>query len=206
MPKLKAKKPLLLGLTGGIATGKSTVSKILRDMGIAVICADTLAHRVIEKGTPVAKKIIKTFGKEILLSTGEIDRGKLGEIVFAKTKLRKILEALVHPAVKKQMLAEAKTYKNAGHSLIVFDVPLLFESGWDSLCDQVICVYASQAQQIERLQKRNGIPAHQARLRLKAQMPLLEKCRRSDYVIKNNKDLNQLKKQVSELLHKLTPH
>lgn len=198
----KIKKAILFGLTGGIATGKTTVAKLLRDLGVAVICADSWAHVITEKGKPVAKKIIRTFGKEIVLENGEIDRAKLGNIVFVKTKARKILESLVHPEVKKQMLAEAKGFKKAGHTVIVLDVPLLFETGWDSICDQVICVYATQTQQIERMRSRNGIPAHQARLRLKAQMPMQEKCKRADIVLKNTKDVAHLKKQIQNLLQK----
>lgn len=196
--KLISPRPLLVGLTGGIASGKTTASHILRQMRVAVICADALAHTLVKPGQSAYTNIVRIFGKTILTRKKTIDRVRLGDIVFADPKKRKLLEEIVHPRVQTAMLQQIKALHKKGRRWIVLDIPLLFETGFDELCDVVWCVYATQTQQIQRMVKRNSISVKQAKQRLKAQMPLKEKCQRADCVLQNTKSLKSLRQQIEK--------
>ncbi|TXK89951.1 dephospho-CoA kinase, partial [Parageobacillus sp. SY1] len=132
---------LTIGLTGGIASGKSTVTEMIRGLGIPVIDADQVARDVVKVGEEAYEQIIKTFGQDILQENGEIDRAKLGAIVFYNEQERKKLNAIVHPAVRRRMLAEKEAYVQKGAKTIVLDIPLLFESELTHLIDKIIVVY-----------------------------------------------------------------
>lgn len=202
MPKRKTTK--ILGLTGGIATGKSTVSGMLRQAGLPVFCADEIAHAVTAAGTPVARKIINAFGKSVQAPSGELDRRKIAELVFHDAAKRNTLESIVHPAVLKEMLRLVRQERVKKTPFVVLDVPLLFEAGLDKFCDATVCVTSSQNVQMTRLCHLRGMSRRDALARVKAQMPLKEKARRADHVIPNNGTKADLRERVKGLLAKFT--
>lgn len=201
----KKNKSLIIGLTGGIATGKSTVSQYLKKQGFPVICADEISKDVVRPNQIAYKKIIKLFGKEVTLKNKELDRKKIATLVFHQPQKRKLLEEIIHPAVQKETDRLIKKLKKQNYSLIFLDIPLLFEVGRDKICDYTICLSAFQYQQIERMQKYRGMTKSEALARIKAQMPLKEKEKRADFVIKNTNDKKNLFKQIQVILKKITP-
>jgi dephospho-CoA kinase len=191
---------LTIGLTGGIASGKSTVTEMIRGLGIPVIDADQVARDVVKAGEEAYEQIIKTFGQDILQENGEIDRAKLGAIVFYNEQERKKLNAIVHPAVRRRMLAEKEAYVQKGAKTIVLDIPLLFESELTHLIDKIIVVYVDDDIQLERLMKRNGFSEEEALARIRSQMPLHEKVKKADAVINNNGTIEETKQQLLQIL------
>ncbi|MBB3867713.1 dephospho-CoA kinase [Geobacillus sp. NFOSA3] len=191
---------LTIGLTGGIASGKSTVTEMIRGLGIPVIDADQVARDVVKVGEEAYEQIIKTFGQDILQENGEIDRAKLGAIVFYNEQERKKLNAIVHPAVRRRMLAEKEAYVQKGAKTIVLDIPLLFESELTHLIDKIIVVYVDNDIQLERLMKRNGFSEEEALARIRSQMPLHEKVKKADAVINNNGTIEETKQQLLQIL------
>ncbi|MBS3811903.1 MAG: dephospho-CoA kinase [Halanaerobiales bacterium] len=190
---------MIIGLTGGIATGKSLVSKTLRELGIKVIDADQIAHRVLNR-TEVIDKIKEEFGREIINNKGEIDRKKLGEIVFSEHVKLKKLEEITHPTILDVIDQKLKEYKK--QDLIVLDAPLLFETYLDQKVDETWVVYAEEPTQIERLQKRDGLDYFEAKCRIDVQMPLKEKVQRADQVINNEGTKQELRRKVVKLVEK----
>ncbi|BDG37073.1 dephospho-CoA kinase [Saccharococcus caldoxylosilyticus] len=191
---------LTIGLTGGIASGKSTVTKMIRELGIPVIDADQVARDVVKVGEEAYTQIVATFGQDILQTNGEIDRAKLGAIVFHNEQERKKLNAIVHPAVRRRMMAEKEEYVQSGAKTIVLDIPLLFESELTHLIDKVIVVYVDDEVQLERLMKRNGFSKEEALARIRSQMPLREKVKKADAVINNNGTVEETKQQLLQIL------
>lgn len=176
---------LVIGLTGGIATGKSTVSRILRELGAPVIDADAIVHELQQPGTPVTLAIGREFGPDVIRPDGSLDRAALGRIIFGDPARRKALEAIVHPAVRERIAAEMERYRLAGEPAVVLDVPLLIESNWQRTVDQVWLVYVDRATQRARLIERDGLSPEAAELRITAQMDLEAK-RAFAHVIINN--------------------
>jgi dephospho-CoA kinase len=197
---------LIIGLTGGIASGKSTVSKMLKDLSIPVIDADQEARLAVEKGEEAYSAIVDYFGKEIIKEDESIDRAKLGEIVFRNEEKRSVLNRIVHPAVREKMLQKKERYKEEGHSYIVLDIPLLFESQLTSMVDKVIVVYVDEAIQLERLKKRNEFSDAEAQARITSQMPLTEKLKLADAIINNNGTVEETRKQLDFILQKWGIH
>jgi len=190
---------LIIGLTGGIATGKSTVSKILQDLDIKVIDADKIAHNIL-KYKDIKNQIINEFGHNVLDSEGYINRKKLGKIVFEdEQKLRK-LESITHPKILE--IIEDKINKHKDKEIIVLDAPLLFESTLDQMVDETWVVYTSKKIQLKRLQKRNGLNKEDALKRIEAQMPLEKKKNKADIIIENEGTINDLKKKIEKLVEK----
>ncbi|MGG4012214.1 dephospho-CoA kinase [Bacillus smithii] len=190
----------IIGLTGGIASGKSTVSSLLKEKGFTVIDADVAARIVVQPGEEAYKKIVETFGKDILLENGEINRPKLGDLVFRDEQKRLQLNAIVHPAVRKQMLLEKEQAIRNGKQTIFLDIPLLFESGLTWMVDKTIAVYVDENIQLQRLMKRNGLDKEAAEIRISAQMPLEEKASKADAVINNNGTITETKKQLEHII------
>ena len=190
---------MIIGLTGGIATGKSLVSKTLRELGIKVIDADQIAHRVLNR-TEVIDKIKEEFGREIINNKGKIDRKKLGEIVFSEHVKLKKLEEITHPTILDVIDQKLKEYKK--QDLIVLDAPLLFETYLDQKVDETWVVYAEESMQIERLQKRDGLDYFEAKCRIDVQMSLKEKVQRADQVINNEGTKQELRRKVVKLVEK----
>ncbi|MEN7372486.1 dephospho-CoA kinase, partial [Bacillus licheniformis] len=186
--------------TGGIASGKSTVAQMFQQCGITVVDADVIAKEAVEQGMPAYQKIAETFGEGVLLETGDIDRRKLGEIVFANEEKRLQLNAIVHPEVRKMMIKQRDEAIRAGERFVVLDIPLLYESGLEHLTDKVIVVWVPMELQLERLMKRNRLNKDEALNRIHAQQSLDEKKKRADAVIDNSGSLKDTEAQLHQLL------
>jgi dephospho-CoA kinase len=184
----------VIGLTGGIATGKSTAAAFFRSRGVPIVDADAWAHRLLMPGQTNYVRVLQAFGPEILKEDKTIDRKRLGQLVFADPELRKDLEALTHPAIITAIQNELNQRKEEGASTVILDHPLLFETNMDELVDEVWVIATSPEVQRERLAERDGLSKEAVELRLAAQMPLNEKVRRADLVIWNNQGIDELNK------------
>lgn len=191
---------LWVGLTGGIASGKSTVSRMLHEAGAFIIDADALVHATLRKRGDAYAQVVQAFGETILNASGEIDRAILGERVFSNARERKQLEQIVHPHVFRMAhAAKAEIAHQHPNGVIVFDAALLIETGnWQTL-DEVIVVYVDRPTQIERLMRRDGFPLDVAERRIDAQMPLHEKRRYASVVIDNMKPREETQKAVTQI-------
>ena len=180
---------LLVGLTGGIATGKSTVSEILRQLGCKIIDADQLARDVVEPEQPAWKQIVAEFGRGVVTAEGALDRKKLGAIVFADAERRKRLEAITHPAIRARFQARLDELAAQGFAgIVVFDAPVMIESGGYRNMDRLVVVVTDEATQASRLRTRDGTDDAEGRRKVASQMPLAEKAKLADYVIDNSGD------------------
>ena len=193
---------LILGLTGGIASGKSTVARMLEARGFAGIDADALARVVVEPGQPALAEIAARFGPQVLRPDGTLDRPRLGAIVFADAAARAALNAITHPRIAELLLARLAEAL-AGPQPVLLDHPLLYETGSQALCTQVAVVYVDRDTQIRRLMERNALSREEALDRIGSQMDLEEKVRRADHVLDNRGTLEQTQRQVDELCRKL---
>ncbi|MDE3839870.1 dephospho-CoA kinase [Bacillus methanolicus] len=191
---------LVVGLTGGIASGKSTVSNMIKNLGITVIDADVEARLAVEKGKKAYHEIVSHFGPEILQSDGTIDRAKLGSIVFHNSEKRMLLNTIVHPAVREQMLSKKIDAEARGEKMIVMDIPLLFESELTNMVDKTLLVYVDEEIQLKRLMERNHFTEQEAKARINSQMPLKEKISLADAVIDNNGTIEETRKQLMRIL------
>lgn len=188
---------ILVGLTGGVATGKSTVAKMFTRCGAVVIDADELAREVVKPGKPAWRKIVKTFGKGVLNPDRTINRQALGDIIFSQPGKRRALERIIHPPVaREQMRLTRQAARKNPNVVVIYDVPLLFEAGIDKRVDRTIVVTADRETQIARLKQRNGLTRTEALRRIKSQMPLAEKRRRADYVFNGTCDRRVLSTQA----------
>ena len=182
----------IIGLTGGIASGKSTVARTLRELGATVIDADEIAHSVIEPGKPAWEDIVKKFGSHILKPDQTIDREKLGAIVFNDPELLQELNQITHPRVAEQLKHIITTMRiEQSHAILFLEVPLLFETHLERICDEVWVVWVDEETQIQRLMKRDNLSREDAIKRIDAQMSLDEKARRADVVIDNRSSLEE---------------
>lgn len=188
----------LIGLTGGIATGKSTVAAELGGHGATVIDADVLAREVVEPGQPALEEIAARFGREVITDDGRVDRARLGSIVFADPEARRDLERITHPRVRDLMQQRIAAALAADADLIVAEVPLLFETKSEALYEGVMLAYAPPGVQLERLMARDGIDEASARLRLSAQIPIDDKRTRATWVIDNSGSVDETREQVTQ--------
>ncbi|MGG4048439.1 dephospho-CoA kinase [Paenibacillus favisporus] len=188
-----------IGLTGGIATGKSTVSALLVSKGALLVDADVIAREVMLPGHPVLAAAVEHFGQAILLPDGTLDRRRLGDIVFHDPAERKALNDITHPAIRQEIREQMQTFERE-HSdrLIVVDIPLLFESGLEAMFEQVLLVYAPFEVQVERLMERNRLTKDEAVARIRSQMDIEEKKKRADVVIDNSGQPSETERQVNE--------
>lgn len=186
----------LIGLTGGIASGKTTVSTLLRECGAFIIDTDKIARAVVEPGETAYLDIIAAFGDTIVTADGMIDRLKLGEIVFKDAKKRVLLEQLTHPRIEERVNQLIESARKHSCPMVILDVPLLFESGWDKRVEEIWVVNVDARTQLQRLVKRNNFSEQAAMARIKAQLPIADKIQRADQVIDNNGDLSQLKAEI----------
>jgi len=189
---------IVIGLTGGIASGKSTVSNRLKTYyGSQVIDADAIAYEFSQPGRPLWQNFVARYGKErALLPDGELNRAGIGQLVFSQPAERRWVDSMSHPLIQQEIAVRIERCRAAGEKVIVLDVPLLFESGWDAMTDAVWVVYVDAAVQLRRLIERNRLPETLAKQRIASQMPLLEKKQRADVVIDNNGTLAETIRQV----------
>jgi dephospho-CoA kinase len=191
---------LLLGVTGGIASGKTVVAKMLEGLGAPLIDFDVLARQVVEPGKPAFTQIVDYFGKEVLQGDGTLDRKKLSGIVFQDTEKRNQLEGFTHPPIYEAFLKGVKAITEKDpEAIIQAVVPLLIEKNLQSIFDKVLVVYVPKEQQIERLVERDGISRKEATHMLKAQLPINEKLAYADFVVNNEGSMEETKKQVEEV-------
>lgn len=195
-----------IGLTGGIGSGKSTVSRILRSLGAVIIDADLLARKVVEPGSAVWKGIVAAFGDDMLLPEGKLNRKRLGEIIFADENKRKLLDSITHPAIMAAMEQELRLAEDQGSAVVVLDVPLLIESGWVSKVDEVWVVYTAPDVQEERLITRDGLSPDQAKERICSQMSLHDKLQYANVIIDNNQKLEETTRQVVEAFGRISAY
>lgn len=193
----------LVGLTGGIASGKSTVAEILKRQGAAIINADVLAREVVEPGHQAWTEIVNTFGTAVLQPDRTLDRQKLRAIIFDDAAARKKIESIIHPQVRALAEQRIREHAAAGYAVIVYEVPLLFEGNLQEWLRPVILVACDVDTQRNRLQSRDNLSAAQAQKHIDAQMSLEAKRRLADYVIENNGSLEDLKRQVQAVLEKI---
>ena len=193
----------LVGLTGGIASGKSTVAKILERLGAAIVDADVLSREVVEPGQAAWHDIVSTFGGEVLQSDHSLDRQKLRTIIFNNPNARKQLEAIIHPRVRALAAQKIREHGEAGYPVVIYVVPLLFEGNLQDGLRPVILVACDVDVQRQRLVERDQLDTTAAQKHIEAQMSLEEKRRLADYVIENNGSLKDLERQVREILAKI---
>ena len=193
---------LRIGLTGGIATGKSYVLEQCRRRGLACVDADALTHGVMSPGTEATAAIAARFGAGVLAADGSVDRAALGPIVFADPSARRELEAIVHPAVYRAIGAALRGFELLGHSITIVDVPLLYESGHQKDFDRVIVTVCPIGMQLARLRER-GMSDSEARQRIAAQWSTEEKAARADFVIRTDGTLEETDEQIADVLGSL---
>jgi dephospho-CoA kinase len=197
---------LIIGLTGGIVSGKSTVARMFKDLGAKIVDADKLGHQVILTQGAAWKRIIKIFGKDILQKDQTINREKLGKIVFANQNLLKKLNKITHPEIIKLIKKEislAKDKSKEEKKILIIDAALIYETKIDRLMDKIIVVYLNEEEQLERLIKRNNLSKKEASQKIKSQIPLKEKIEIADYVIDNSNSLDKTKEQVEKIWENL---
>jgi dephospho-CoA kinase len=194
---------VVIGLTGGIASGKSTVSNMIKNLGIRIVDADQISREVVEVGKPAYQQIVSVFGDEILHQDKTINREKLGSIIFGDHSKREQLNKIVHPAVRKEMLNGVEEEKARNSKAVVLDIPLLFESKLTHMVDKTILVYVDEETQLKRLMERNGYTEEEAKMRIQSQLPLHTKKDLSDEIIDNNGTIEQTEKQLLEVVKKL---
>lgn len=195
---------LIVGLTGGYASGKSTVAGMFVKSGAILIDADRLAREVVEPGKPAWSEIVAHFRDGILLENKEIDRKALGEIVFRNKEERERLNAIVHPKVlERELEAIDDIRERKPDAIVILSVPLLIESGHFNYCDKIVVVNVDEETNIKRLMERDGFTREEAIRRISAQMPLSEKVSYADFIIDNSGSIEDTKRQVKEVFSSL---
>ncbi|OGQ01506.1 MAG: dephospho-CoA kinase [Deltaproteobacteria bacterium RBG_19FT_COMBO_46_12] len=195
---------LIVGLTGGVASGKTAISQVLKGEGAYIIDADQIARELVQPNRPAWNELIRAFGKEILQEDGSIHRKKLADKVFADPKKRKLLNQILHPRIKEEMDRRTKEIgQKDPEAIVVIDAPLIVELGDQRDMDKLIVVASTQTQQIERLKERDGISPEEALRILSSQMPVEEKVKLADYVIRNEGSIEEAKKRGKEVFKEL---
>jgi dephospho-CoA kinase len=192
---------VILGLTGSIGSGKTTVSTLLAECGSVVVCADALAREVVQPGQPALLTIVNEFGPELLLPDGTLDRKRLAALVFADPAKRSRLQAVTHPRIRTLMRERILEAEN--HPLIVLDIPLLFESGYETICTATMSVTIDESSREARLLRDRGMTAEEVRARLATQMPQHEKNRRATFIVDNGSERYHTCIQVSQAMTSL---
>ena len=190
----------IVGLTGGISSGKSTVSSYLKQLKIPVIDADEVARKVVEPNSQGAIEIRKAFGSDVFEEDGSLNRQKLGALIFSNTENRQKLDELLQPLIKIMILDEIEEYRQKGENMIVLDLPLLFEKQYEELCEEIIVVYVPRELQLERLMKRNQYTKQEALSRIDSQLSIEEKRKRATVLFDNQGTIQQLYHQVEQWL------
>jgi dephospho-CoA kinase len=194
---------LLVGLTGGIGSGKSTVARMLEERGAVVFDADLLAREAVEPGTPGHAAVIERFGADVLAPGGALDREALASIVFADPSARRDLEQIVHPEVRRLFAEGSEAYRDTDR-IVVFSAPLLVETGMHTAFEILVVVSATVVTQIERLMRQRGMSEAAIRARIDAQAPLEDKAAVADFLVDNGGTIAELENQVERLWHDLS--
>lgn len=192
---------MIIGLTGSIASGKSTVAKMIESYGLPIVDADVVARQVVEPGTPTLKKIEEAFGPEVIAHDGSMDRAKVGSIIFHNEEMRKTLNGIIHPAIREEMLRQRDEFISFGEKNIFMDIPLLFESKLEHFVEKIIVVSVKKEMQLQRLMERNGFSEEEANARIATQIPVKEKEQLADAVIHNNGTLEDTAIQLQNILY-----
>lgn len=194
---------MIIGLTGSIASGKSTVSSMLKEKSYPIVDADEIARLVVEPGTSTIQEIREVFGEEVLQKDGSLNRAKLGERIFGDEAERNKLNAIMHPAIRTEMLRQKEYHLANGENTVVMDIPLLFEGKLQSLVDKIIVVSVSTETQKSRLIARNQFTEEEAESRMNSQLPMELKENNADFVVDNNGSLEETKTQLEAILKKI---
>lgn len=194
-----------IGLTGGIASGKSTASAILHGWGACIIDADAIAHGLMEPQAPLYEAYRAHFGESVILSDGHLNRRRIGQIAFADPAEKRWLDATAHPVIRRAIERELERAEAAGESAVILDIPLLFETGWQTHVDETWLIDVPEPLQLMRLQRRNGYSREEAKRRIAAQMPLSKKCQLADVIIDNSGTEQELRERLRALWQK-QPH
>ncbi len=189
----------VIGLTGGIASGKSAVAAALREVGACVIDADRLAHEQAEPGGTLFNVYVEHFGERIITDSGELHRGAIGEIIFRNPLEKQWIDRTSHPILFDELKRRIESCRTEGCRVIILDVPLLFEAGWDSLCDEIWVVSVPLGIQTDRLMMRDSLTREQAEARISAQMSLKEKCSRGNVVLDNSGSIQKTQDMARQL-------
>lgn len=189
----------IIGLTGGIASGKSTVSSYLREKGATIIDADALTHGLLAPGGALHRAYVGHFGRQFLRADGTLDNRAIGAVVFSDPTEKKWVDGVAHPLIKSAVECAIEAARSRGERLVILDVPLLFESGWDRICSRTCLVYVAKKLQLERLMARNGYTEAEAMARITAQMPLCKKRALADYIIDNSGEPTATYEQLDTL-------
>lgn len=191
---------MIIGLTGSIASGKSTVSKMLEDLGYPIIDADLVARQVVEPGSETLNEIEALFGPEVIREDGTMNREKVGALIFSDPLKRKQMNDIIHPAIRAEMLRQRSVFMADGHQTIVMDIPLLFESKLQHFVDKILVVSVTEENQLVRLMERNGLNEKDARARIGSQLPMSVKEEGADAVIYNNGTIEETAQQLTKIL------
>jgi len=193
----------VIGLTGGIGTGKTTVSRWLAELGAVVIDADKVGHEAFKPDTEAWREVVDAFGRGVLTPTGEIDRKKLGEIVFNDPLALSRLNQIMHPRMYEMVKARIEEYRQQGAEVIVLEAPVLIEAGWTSLVDEVWVTIAPEEAVLKRLKQQRGLNEERTRARIRSQLASEERVKYADVVINNDGAIDELKGKVKELWERL---
>lgn len=190
----------IIGITGGIASGKSNVCNVIKELGYPIIDCDEITRKNYEIGGKIYNVVLERFGSEFLLDDDNIDRKKLGKLVFNNPSAKMLLNSITHPIIKEELLKEIAKYNDG---LLFVEIPLLYEAKFDSICDKVICVFLSQKYQVERLMEREGIDEDFALKKIQSQMDLYMKKSLADYVVNSKGSFDETREQVIEIINKI---
>ena len=193
----------VIGLTGGIGSGKSTVSQFLAGLGAPIIDADKIGHEVFKPNTEAWREVVAAFGKQIITANSTIDRKKLGTIVFGNPEARARLNQIMHPRIYDVVKAQLEEYQRQGAAVVVLEAPLLLEAGWTSLVDEVWVTIASEDTVLKRLRERTGLSEPESRIRIRSQLATEKRIRQADVVIDTDCNLDELKAKVRKLWQRL---
>lgn len=193
----------VIGLTGGIGSGKSTVSQCLAELGAVILDADKLGHEAYKPDTEAWREVVAAFGNQILTPSGEIDRKKLGEIVFSNPESLSQLNRIMHPRIYDMLKARIEEYRQQEVDVVVLEAAILIEADWTSLADEVWVTAAPEARVLERLKKQRGLAEEQILARIRSQLSAEERVKHADVIINNDGELEEVKARVKELWQRL---
>ncbi|MEL3961973.1 dephospho-CoA kinase [Lysinibacillus endophyticus] len=193
---------MIIGLTGSIASGKSTVANMLKEYGFPIVDADLVARQVVEPGSETLQKIADALGPEVITPEGAMDRAKVGSIIFHDESKRKVLNDIIHPAIRAEMLRQRDEHVANGAKTVIMDIPLLFESKLQHYVEKILVVSVNEETQLKRLIERNQLNEEDAKARISSQLPLSIKEQGADAVINNNGSIEETRQQLEDILNK----